>query len=150
MATHQDAAAARKEVWKITAYLSIITLVELALGYIMYMMNWTDGSFIKTFTKIVIMILMLWKAFYIIAYFMHLKFENMAMIKTIAIPCLLFVWFIIAFLWDGDSFKNLRKRYDPYHQEHFTQPMQTKPIGHEKNIPVHFDSQKMQGEDTQH
>lgn len=121
--THADAAAAKKEVWKITVYLSVITLVELALGYIMFKMNWSDGSFIKLFTKILILLFMLWKAFYIIAYFMHLKFEAKPLVSTLIISSLLFIWFIIAFLWDGSSYKQLRTRYTPYHVEHFQQPM---------------------------
>lgn len=125
MASHSDAATARREVWKITVYLTVLTIIELALGFIMYKMDWQDGTFIKMFTKIVIILLMLWKAFYIIAYFMHLKYETLSMIKITAIPCLLFIWFIIAFLWDGNSFKNLRARYTPYHVEHFKQPMKS-------------------------
>ena len=36
---------------------------------------------------------------------------------TIAVPLLLFVWFIAAFLWDGNEYKNLRNRYDKTKQE---------------------------------
>lgn len=141
MAEHKDTAAARKEVWKITAYLSIITIVELALGYIMFRLDWQDGTFIKTFTKIVILLLMLWKAFYIIAYFMHLRYENLAFIRTIAIPTMLLIWAIIAFIWDGTSYKNLRARYTPYHVEHFSQPMEKVPAhGEETHADVPADS----------
>jgi cytochrome c oxidase subunit IV len=63
------------------------------------------------------------KAFYIIAEFMHLRHEIKNMIMTIAVPALLFIWFIGAFLWDGDSFKNLRNKMDPYKAEsHKAQP----------------------------
>jgi hypothetical protein len=34
------------------------------------------------------------------------------MIMTIVVPLLLFVWFIAAFLWDGNSWKVLRNRYN--------------------------------------
>lgn len=137
MANHTDAAA-KREVWKITAYLTVITLIELALGYIMFALNWQDGTFIKTFTKGIIIVLMLWKAFYIIAYFMHLKFETKSLISTVGISMLLFIWFIIAFLWDGDSFKNLRTRYTPYHDEHFSQPMEAKPHAEKKPGTAEF------------
>ncbi len=36
---------------------------------------------------------------------------------TIVVPLLLFVWFIAAFLWDGNSYRNLRNRYDRNHLE---------------------------------
>jgi len=67
-----------------------------------------------------IVILMMVKAFYIVAYFMHLKHEIKNLIMTIVVPLALFVWFIIAFLYDGNSFKNLRNTYDPHYKEQST------------------------------
>jgi hypothetical protein len=34
------------------------------------------------------------------------------MIMTIVVPLMLFIWFILAFILDGNSYKNLRNRYD--------------------------------------
>ena len=70
--------------------------------------------------KGVIVILMMAKAFYIVAYFMHLKHELKNLIMTIVVPLALFVWFIIAFLSDGNSFKELRNNYDPHFKEQAT------------------------------
>jgi cytochrome c oxidase subunit IV len=53
------------------------------------------------------------KAFFIVAEFMHLRHEIKNLILTIMIPLMLFVWFIIAFLADGDSWKNMRKDLSP-------------------------------------
>jgi cytochrome c oxidase subunit IV len=53
------------------------------------------------------------KAFFIVAEFMHLRHEVKNLIMTILIPLLLFVWFVIAFLADGDSWKNMRKDLSP-------------------------------------
>jgi cytochrome c oxidase subunit 4 len=39
---------------------------------------------------------------------------------TIVVPLSLFIWFIIAFLSDGNSFRNLRNTYDPYFKEQST------------------------------
>jgi hypothetical protein len=39
---------------------------------------------------------------------------------TIVVPLMLFVWFIGAFLWDGNSFRNLRNDYNPYFKEQAT------------------------------
>ena len=111
-----DREASRKEVVKITVILSVITLIELALGFWLYKSPGMS-SFMVTLVKGVILILMLAKAFYIVAYFMHLKHELRNMIMTIVVPLLLFVWFIIAFLADGNSYKNLKNTYDPYHKE---------------------------------
>lgn len=125
--TH-DADATKKEVIRITAYLSILTLVELAIGFYMYKADLAEGFF-RHFLKGVIVILMLWKAFYIVAYFMHLKHEVKNLIMTIVVPLFLFVWFIIAFLYDGSSYKNLKNTYDPYHQEQSTIKVEPKEHG---------------------
>ena len=73
-----------------------------------------DEGFLKHFIKGAIVILMLAKAFYIVGYFMHLKHELRNLIMTIVVPLFLFVWFIIAFLSDGNSYKNLRNTYDRF------------------------------------
>jgi hypothetical protein len=48
---------------------------------------------------------------------MHLGDEIRNMIMTIVVPLLLFIWFIIAFIYDGNSYKNNRNKYDPYFKE---------------------------------
>jgi cytochrome c oxidase subunit IV len=106
----------KKEIVRITVYLTILTLVELAIGFYMYSAALEDGFF-RHFLKGVIVVLMLWKAMYIVGYFMHLKHEVRNLIMTIVVPLFLFVWFIISFLADGDSYKNLRNKYDRYHVE---------------------------------
>ena len=57
-------------------------------------------------------ILTLAKAYYIVSVFMHLGDEVRNMIMTIIVPLGLFVWFIAAFLLDGNSWKNLRNKYN--------------------------------------
>lgn len=109
-------AAAKKEIWKITIILSVLTLIELGLGYWMYLSHDMSES-LKLFVKGTILILMMAKAFYIVAYFMHLKHEVRNMVMSICVPLCLFIWFIIAFLYDGNSFKTLRNTYDPYYKE---------------------------------
>lgn len=111
--THEEHnKAAIKEIVKITVYLSVLTVIELILGFLMMDMPLGSGS--RLAMKGAIVILMMAKAFYIVAYFMHLKHEIKNLIMTIVVPLLLFVWFIIAFLYDGNSFRNLRNTYDPY------------------------------------
>ncbi len=107
-----------KEIWRVTIILSVLTLLELSLGFIM--MGMQDGLG-KHFIKGVIIILMLAKAFYIIGYFMHLKHEIKNLIMSIAVPASLFIWFIIAFLTDGNSYNNLRNRYNPEYKARTSQ-----------------------------
>ena len=101
----------KKRIWKTTWILSGITIVELALGYLLYGTDFSEGLDIAI--KGIIVILSLAKAFYIVSIFMHLGDEIRNMIMTIVVPLALFIWFIIAFLWDGDSWKNLRNEYRP-------------------------------------
>jgi cytochrome c oxidase subunit IV len=99
-----------KKIWKAFWILLILTIVELALGLTIYYIDMApDPSYaLVLFIKGVICILTLAKAFYIISIFMHLGDELRNMIMTIAVPATLFIWFIVAFIWDGNSFKNLR------------------------------------------
>src|SRR3954468_1314406 len=121
-AIHHDknVGGGRKEIFRVTIILSVLTIIELAFGYSMYYLT---NTLVIHFIKGVIVILMLAKAFYIVAYFMHLRHELRNMIMTIVMPLLLFVWFIIAFLTDGNSFNNLKNRYNGYYKEHMSQPM---------------------------
>ncbi len=106
---------AKKRIFKTTVILSLITIVELALGFWIYKMHegGTPNPTLILFLKGVIIILSLAKAFYIVSIFMHLGDEIRNLIMTIVVPLMLFVWFIAAFLYDGHSWKNLRHEYRP-------------------------------------
>jgi cytochrome c oxidase subunit IV len=116
-----------KEIWKVTGILTVLTLVELALGF--YMMKITNQNTILAL-KGTIVILMLVKAFYIVGYFMHLRHEVKNLIMTIVVPLALFIWFIIAFLYEGNSYKNLRNTYDPYKKAQTTIKVEKKEEAH--------------------
>lgn len=116
-----------KEIVRVTVILSVLTVVELMLGF--WMMGMPLDSSLRLAVKGAIVILMIAKAFYIVAYFMHLKHELKNMIMTIVVPLALFVWFIIAFLYDGNSFRNLRNTYDPHFKEQSTIKVEKKEEG---------------------
>lgn len=110
---HAPADGAVKRIIRTTVILSVITLIELALGFWIYFMHKSPDyshAFVL-FLKGVIVILSLLKAFYIVGVFMHLGDEIRNLIMTIVVPLLLFVWFIAAFLWDGDSWRELRNTH---------------------------------------
>jgi cytochrome c oxidase subunit 4 len=96
------------KIWKIFWVLSILTIIELALGYFLYAKGTSLGYVSVLSTKGAIALLTLAKAYYIVSVFMHLGDEIRNFIMTIIVPLILFVWFIIAFLADGNSWKNLR------------------------------------------
>jgi len=112
---HHEAADSTKRIWRTFWVLLILTVIELSLGLSMYAFNMP--SWVHLFLKGVIVILTLAKAYYIVSIFMHLGDEIRNLIMTIVVPLMLFVWFIGAFLWDGNSYRTKRNRYDTYFRE---------------------------------
>jgi cytochrome c oxidase subunit IV len=133
---HHDAIA---EIKKVTIILSVLTIIELILGFWMIGME-SEG--LRLAVKGSIVILMLAKAFYIVAYFMHLKHELKNFIMTIIVPLALFVWFISAFLADGNSFRNLRNTYDPHFKEQSTIKVEQKEHGTKHEAAPNADSKE--------
>jgi cytochrome c oxidase subunit IV len=140
-AEHHDVIA---EIKKVTIILSVLTIVELILGF--WMIGITSEG-LRLAIKGVIVILMMAKAFYIVAYFMHLKHELKNLIMTIIVPLTLFIWFIIAFLADGNSFRDLRNNYDPHFKEQATIKVEKKEHGaHGDAKPTHEKDASKEGE----
>jgi len=112
----------------------VITLIELALGFGIYFIHKTPdySHTLVLFIKGVIVILSLAKAFYIVGVFMHLGDEVRNLIMTIVVPLLLFIWFIAAFLWDGNAWLNLRNTdagHREYKEQKHTAPTEAKKPG---------------------
>lgn len=125
----------RKRVRKTTILLSVITVIELIIGLSIYTIHKGENpnQLLVLMFKGVVCILTLAKAYYIVSVFMHLGDEIRNMIMTIVVPLMLFIWFIIAFIADGNSYKNLRNTYDKHFQE------STMPKGHH---PAHEESEQ--------
>lgn len=113
---HTDEKAFKRNVIRTTIILSVITVIELAIGLIIYTMHKGDNpnTYLVLAFKGLVCILTLAKAYYIVSVFMHLGDEIRNMIMTIVVPLMLFIWFIIAFIVDGNSYKNLRNNYDKH------------------------------------
>ena len=129
-----------KRIIKTFWLLSAITVIELGMGFTIYFIHknpdYSHGLVLGI--KGAIVILSLAKAFYIVSIFMHLGDEIRNMIMTIVVPLLLFVWFIGAFMWDGNSYKNLRNNYDPHHK----QQIEEKPTNKKPAEEHHEEGQK--------
>lgn len=128
---HTDDDVFKKKVKKTTILLSVITIIELAIGLIIYNIHKGESpnELLVLMFKGMVVILTLAKAYYIVAVFMHLGDEIRNMIMTIVVPLLLFIWFIAAFIYDGNSYKNLRNKYDSHYQES-TMPSKHQPGQH--------------------
>lgn len=84
-----------KKIWKVFWLLLVVTLVEVVIGMKL------SHSLPKGLLATIFLGLTLFKAGYIVAIFMHLGDEKKNFIALVLIPLVLFVWFIIAFLYDG-------------------------------------------------
>jgi len=117
-------------IWKIFWLLSFITVIELVLGFGLAKHWYGDpvaNASMILFVKGAICILSLAKAFYIVSVFMHLGDEIRNLIMTIVVPLGIFIWFITAFLWDGNSWKNLKNTNGGSHPPR-TEQQQTVPV----------------------
>ena len=103
-------ASGTKKIWRTFWLLSVITVFELGIGLSIYTIHKgaVPSPRLVLMFKGMVCILTLAKAYYIVSIFMHLGDEIRNMIMTIVVPLMLFVWFITAFLWDGNAWKNLR------------------------------------------
>ena len=108
---HEQADKAQvKKIWKTFWLLSFITMAELGIGLTIYTIHKGDhpSHLLVLMFKGMISILTLAKAFYIVSIFMHLGDEIRNLIMTIIVPLSLFIWFLAAFLMDGNSWKNMK------------------------------------------
>ena len=86
--------AARKNIVKVTIILSVLTVVEVAMG--MYFARAETVTW--TVIKLLFIFLTLVKAGYIVLSFMHLGDERKSLKKTIIIPYVFFILYMIALI----------------------------------------------------
>jgi cytochrome c oxidase subunit IV len=82
-------------VWRATAYLAILTLIEVFVALTFH------GKWPKLVLNSFFVIMTLWKAYYIVAEFMHAKYEKRALVLSLGIPLSFLIWAVIAFCHDG-------------------------------------------------
>ncbi|MCB9033052.1 MAG: cytochrome C oxidase subunit IV family protein [Chitinophagales bacterium] len=94
-----------KAVWKATAWLTVITVVEVAVALGL------GHAVPKIVLNIFFAMASVAKAFFIIGEFMHLKYEKRAFIISLGVPLIFLVWAIIAFTVDGAYWLDLYTKY---------------------------------------
>jgi cytochrome c oxidase subunit 4 len=87
------------KIWKTAGLLAFVTGIEFLLAFTV-----TRGNFLI----VLFVVLTLVKAFYIIADFMHLKYEVKSFIWTITIPVILVIWLVVALLVEGAAIYHMR------------------------------------------
>lgn len=87
----------KKKIWQVFFYLLGITAIEFFMA--LYLIP--KGIIGHGIGNIAYISLTLVKAFYIVAYFMHLKFEKFALKTGITVSLIFVVYFIILMLTEG-------------------------------------------------
>jgi len=106
MATADGGASARKEIIQTALILSGLTAFEFLIAFVWRDITAALGAAESTgllMKNLLFIILTLFKAFYIVAYFMHLKHEIRRLSVTIVLPFLFIVWLIIGLIIEGNS-----------------------------------------------
>jgi cytochrome c oxidase subunit 4 len=106
---HAHTDSSTKSIWRTFWILLGITVVEVAFAFL----HLEAGIPPRWILNGIFIVLTVVKAFYIVAEFMHLRHEIKNLILTVLLPLLLFVWFIIAFLVEGNSWKNMIHTLSP-------------------------------------
>ena len=89
-----------KRIWQVFGILLAITAIEflVALGFVHHWGIVEKGPLLYAFYIVLTLI----KAFYIVAFFMHLKFEKKSFIISCSIVFLLVVYLIVLMLIEGN------------------------------------------------
>ncbi|PRY04945.1 caa(3)-type oxidase subunit IV [Pontibacter ummariensis] len=84
-----------KAIWKTFGILVALTALEFVFAFAMEAGTMRNTIFI---------ILTIFKAYFIVAYFMHLKHETKALIWSIMLPLALIVWLMVALISEGSYY----------------------------------------------
>lgn len=100
-----------KKVYQGLILLGVVTLVEVGLslfgkGYIVSGVE--DYKAIIYLVGLGLIVLSLYKAYFIIYEFMHMRYEVKGLALSVLLPTLLLIWAIIAFFQEGGSWKDRR------------------------------------------
>ena len=94
--------------------LAAVTLVEVIVS--LFGRGWIvagveKNPFIYGGAALLIIALSIYKAYFIVYDFMHMRYEAKGMAMSVLLPTGLLVWAIIAFFQEGDSWKNRRENH---------------------------------------
>jgi len=91
------------KIWRVFFYLLALTALEFFIALVL-----VHGGIVSKglAVNIVYIVLTLFKAYYIVAYFMHLKFETFGFIMSTSIVFILIVYLIALMLTEGAYMKH--------------------------------------------
>lgn len=104
--------AQRKAIYRVTIILSALTAFEFLIAFTWQPLAEGIGMDIENarlMKNLLFIILTLFKAFYIVAEFMHLKHEVKRLAYTIVLPFIFIVWLIIGMIIEGGYYGRITK-----------------------------------------
>lgn len=108
---HLSYEESKKAVFKGLILLGVVTLVEvffslLGKGYVIPGLE--DYTWLAYVVGLILIALSLYKAYFIIYEFMHMRYEVKGLAMTVLLPTALLIWAVIAFFQEGNSWKERR------------------------------------------
>ncbi|MCB0546198.1 MAG: cytochrome C oxidase subunit IV family protein, partial [Phaeodactylibacter sp.] len=109
---HLSYEEAKKVVYKGLVLLAVVTLIEvffslLGKGHVIPALK--GITWLHYLIGMLLIALSLYKAYFIIYEFMHMRYEVKGLAMSVLLPTLLLIWAIIAFFQEGNSWKNRRE-----------------------------------------
>lgn len=102
-----------KNVYRGLVLLGVVTLVEVFISLVGKGHIFGDVDHLRWLLGLVavgLIALSLYKAYFIIYEFMHMRYEVKGLAMSVLLPTLLLVWAIIAFFQEGDSWRTRREQ----------------------------------------
>ena len=110
MADHLSYEDSIKSVWKGLALLAGVTVAEVILS-LLKAQDWArDLSWLFILLALLIIVLSIYKAYFIIYEFMHMAYEVKGLAMTVLLPTFLLLWGVIAFFYEGGAWKENREK----------------------------------------
>ncbi|MCG8332110.1 MAG: cytochrome C oxidase subunit IV family protein [Chitinophagales bacterium] len=108
---HLSYEESKKAVFKGLILLGVVTLIEvffslLGKGYVIPGLE--DYTWLAYVVGLILIALSLYKAYFIIYEFMHMRYEVKGLAMTVLLPTALLIWAVIAFFQEGNSWKERR------------------------------------------
>ncbi len=99
--------------------LGVVTIVEVLIA-LLGNGHLVHGFELPKFVMYPVMIgLSLYKAYFIVYFFMHLAYEVSDLRLSVLLPTMLLIWALIAFLMEGNYWGERRAEVDPEYREAF-------------------------------
>ncbi|MBC6109065.1 cytochrome C oxidase subunit IV family protein [Pedobacter fastidiosus] len=93
----EHAGLSRGKIWKVFGILLLITVIE----FIIALWAIPGGHITQHIGNYIYIALTLLKAFYIVAYFMHLKYEKLGLQLALTVSFIFIIYFIVLMLIEG-------------------------------------------------